>query len=209
MIVLFLRYGVNVRDLVRHFTLIEYRDGFEDASDLISVSSRLQSIRDFVKNVDISQDTSLQGWLVDDLLRTLKIIDRGLVVTYKDKDLFSPKLILKEENRVRSSQRTPGLSGIRWTYSCELPTGGCPHLRDQIAGFDEEKSECSASSVSAMCNICQLVAGHRRLVTAYPVPRAVFALVLRHIQDTKRWELISHVTGTTNQIHTINAVPCM
>ena len=209
MIVLFLRYGVNARDLVRHFTLIEYRHGFEDFSALFSVSSRFQSTRDFVKNVDILQDKSLQGWLVDDLLRILKIICKGLFVAHKNNGLFSSKLIFKREDNVLFSQRTPGLSDILWTYSRELPTGGCPHLRDQIARVDVENSEASASSVSAMCNMCQLVAGHRRLVIAYPVPRAVMSLVLRHIQDTQKWELISHVTGTTNRRHTINAVPRM
>lgn len=206
MIVLFLRYGVNARDLVRNF-LIDFRDSFENPSDLISVSSRFNSIRGFVENVDILQDTPLQTWLINDLLGTLRIIDSNLIVSYQGKDIFSTQFRLKGEAHVPLSQLA--VSGMVWIYSSKLPTGGCPHLRNKIAEFDEENSKVSASSLSAMCNMCQLVASHRRLVNAYPVPRAMVTLVLRHIQDTKRWEFISHVTGTNQQSHTMNTMPCM
>jgi hypothetical protein len=201
MIKLFFRYGVNARDLTREFEI--YNRDFLTAHLIpLSASRRFQSIRDVVKNVELSQDTSLQTRVVNDILRTLWSITRGLYISYDGIDFISDTL--KEKINELMDRRSVTVSGDVWYYARSLPTDGCKHVRSRILGVYQDEPAASRASSSAMCSMCQLVDGHRGDVT-----NSELSLTLRHIRETQGYELISSVTGTHDRRHTVNFVPCM
>lgn len=202
-IVLFLRHGVNARDLTRHFNVVKSCCGINNPAGLLSISHIFQSVRGFVKNVDILQDMSLQTWLIKDILRTLMIINKYLIITYNGRNMFNAAL-KAEVHRVTPEP----VSGTIWNHFCVPLTAGCPHARDQISDRTQGTSEASRASSSVMCSMCQLVVGHRQHITAYPMPRPKVFLGLQHIAETQRWELISRFNETERR-HTVRSVPCM
>jgi hypothetical protein len=204
MIVLFLRYGVNARDLTREFE-ISSRDIFSALSVPHSASRSFQSIRYFVKNVDILHVTSLQTRVVDDISKTLCFMDQCLDISYNGKCLISRQLVKKMNNALGNNilgGRSVTVSDVVWSYSHEPLTAGCVHLQKR------ERWTMSATPLSAVCSMCRLVECHRQDVAAYLMPHPKISLSLHHISETQRWELASRFDDIERR-HAVRPIPCM
>lgn len=205
MIVLFLRYGVNVRDLTRQYRVVADH-GVSAHLVFLSASLKFRSIRDIVKNVDISQNTTLQRRVINDILRTLGIVNNALKIRVADLRFINSAL-MKRIDKVIDRQLTT-VPGIVWSYSCTLPTAWCPDVPHRMSDAVQGGLITPTTSLSAMCSVCQLVAGHGRDVTANTKPSSKITLILRHNRETQEYELISDVTETYQRRHAVKFVPC-
>lgn len=102
------------------------------------------------------------------------------------------------------------LAGFVWQPSCKIPTPHCAHVRNRIMDASQTKPTARVAFAAATCSVCQLVDCHRRYIAPYWIqPDAVLSLVLRHVRETQRWELISHIPGTSARKHMVVCIPCM
>jgi hypothetical protein len=89
--VLFLHYGVNARDLIRHFKPI-LRPVKQEYLLSRSISRRFQLIRYFTRDDEVLQDTSVQLWVVRHLLDSLRMIRDFWNISHHGVDFISASL---------------------------------------------------------------------------------------------------------------------
>jgi hypothetical protein len=100
-------------------------------------------------------------------------------------------------------------SGHMWNFYRRLPAAGCSHIQDRKSEADQAELTASTASASRTCNMCRLVNRHLKNSQSSIRLGATVELDLLHIRETRKWELMTCISGEYAQRHTVKSVPCM